>query len=983
MILLTSATHVGATNMQNESAIYNTLFNIEKKLQKSTEQSQHIMQSPISNEAEVNIGIPVGELLFLSTYLRKYYLGELIAIKSEHGAWLELNSLFEQLNFAIEVDNEALIAQGWFISANNEFKLDLNSKNAFINGVVYPLQDSDFYVDAGDIFIAFEQLNIWFALNAQLNFSSLEFNLKPSIPLPLELKLKREQRLVSSTINSKPTLPWKASPYQSASAPVADLQLNYSASNSNSALNYSILGSQDLAYVKTEYYLAGREGDLITDARLLFSKEDANAELLGPLKATNVQFGDVLATPIGNNFLSTFARGVKINNRPLYSQVNTNQITLTGAIHAGWDVELYRNKILIDQQLSLPEGRYLFENIDLLYGANTFELIFYGPQGQVERKVEEYLVNGNSLEAGQDFYEMSVTEQGEQLLNNSSYKSAKDGWQFSGRYERGISDYISVYTGLSALNNDDGANESTYALGSNISIFDKVLVNIDYEQSSNDEKELEIALRSELAGQSLRFSIQDETRRLNSNQQNNLLNSAKIYEFYIAGRTPDIGYGSFSYQNTATHLQSNLFEDQFRLGNIFNYTIGGYSFNNNLQWSDNDLFYGSSRLQKRFGRVSTRFGVNYTFKPEREITSYEAQFSRTLTSSLQGELTLRHQLQNNITLAELDLNWQADLFSLNSYFNVDTDDNWRVGLFSRVSLGFDTVNKGYFINKRSLVNSGSLMVHVYLDENNNGVFDKGDKNIEGVKVKGLQNYRRADTDENGMALLSGMPANLTTDIIIDSESLPDPFYVTANDGFSFTPRAGFVEYMDIALNNSSEIEGTVYKQGAETNDVAAYATIKLFDESGSKVAQTQAAYDGYYLFTDLRPGKYKAVIDGQFKNRKSLKNTQQVLVNLPARGDVVAGVNFILTEKQKTQGYIANIGSFSSLSILKTYYQLIKRNILKDAQQAPFYVKDEESARYILALGYAKTELSQLKSMCETMQTKGLECSVQEQKISH
>ena len=72
---------------------------------------------------------------------------------------------------------------------------------------------------------------------------------------------------------------------------------------------------QSITYVKTEYYLAGREGDLITDSRLLFSKEDANAELLGPLKATNVQFGDVLATQIGNNFLSTFARGVKINNR--------------------------------------------------------------------------------------------------------------------------------------------------------------------------------------------------------------------------------------------------------------------------------------------------------------------------------------------------------------------------------------------------------------------------------------------------------------------------------------------------------------------------------------------------------------------------------------------------------------------------------------------------------------------------------------------
>ena len=100
------------------------------------------------------------------------------------------------------------------------------------------------------------------------------------------------------------------------------------------------------------------------------------------------------------------------------------------------------------------------------------------------------------------------------------------------------------------------------------------------------------------------------------------------------------------------------------------------------------------------------------------------------------------------------------------------------------------------------------------------------------------------------------------------------------------------------FNNSSELEGTVYKQDEQgSSEVQPFATVKLLDKQGKQVAQTLAAYDGYYLFTDLRPGEYKAVIDDEFKQRKSLKDTQQVVVNLPAQGEVVMGVDFELKEK--------------------------------------------------------------------------------------
>nr|MDC2855972.1 hypothetical protein [Ningiella sp. W23] len=117
-----------------------------------------------------------------------------------------------------------------------------------------------------------------------------------------------------------------------------------------------------------------------------------------------------------------------------------------------------------------------------MFGANNFELIFYGPQGQVERKTEQYFIDGNSLSADESFYELSITEQGEQLFNQSLYSTQGKGWQLAGRYETGITDYLSVYAGTSILNSNSGDYVNNYAFGSNLSIFDKVLLNLDYEK---------------------------------------------------------------------------------------------------------------------------------------------------------------------------------------------------------------------------------------------------------------------------------------------------------------------------------------------------------------------------------------------------------------------------------------------------------------------------------------------------------------------
>lgn len=941
-----------------------TLQLIQSKL--ATANLQETPQTQVSVESQQRIA--TGEFLLFSLYLNGHYLGEVFALKSDKNVQLGLSGFADILQFAIDIDLPTSSAKGWYANQQT-FKL---SDNTLItdNGVLQ-LTDTDISID-DDIYIEIDVLNYAFGIAFNVDYADLEVHLSTDEPLPLELQRQRKGRTLNKTKQkSEPTLPWKASPYQAISAPVADLQLNYSADKNQNRTRYSLLGAQDFAYLSAEYFLSGREGDLLTDSRLTFTRQDSQSSLLGVLGASEVEFGDVIATQVGSRYNSQYGRGFKFSNRDLNQQFDNNRINLSGAIQLGWDAELYRNGVLIAQQLSLADGRYVFENVDLYYGENNFELIFYGPQGQVERKTEYYFVDGNQLDKGEGFYELSVSEQGKKLLGNSNFNNA--GWQVAGRFEQGITDNVSIYT--AALGEKRAGDDLQHvAFGTNLSLFNRLLLNLDYEQNNQNEKELELTARSQVAEQSLLFSATNRTDEANQEYDS--------YQINMAGELMQSDFGRLNYQNNVLYQQSDSQGAYKQIQNRLNYAYSGLSLSNQLQWQDtknHEFVDGTSRLQGRFGRIYSRFGIDYTLSPVSEITSYEAEFNRSISSQLQAELTLRDSRINDLQSADLGLTWQSDKFSVTSNFNYDSEENWQFGVYSRFSLGVDAQNNNYFVSKQSLTTTGTLMLRVFIDDNNNGVMDESEQGAAGVKVKGLQNYRQAVTDEQGIALLTSMPANRTTDIVLDKDSFPDPFLVPAHDGFSITPRAGFIEYMDYPLNNASEIEGVVYQQKGQHSEVKPYADIVLLNKQGKQVAQTQAAYDGYYLFTDLRPGEYKAVISQNYKNKKALKETQNIAVNLSPQGDVVMGVDFVLTEKVKHSGYISHAGSFSSLAMLKTYFQLIKHHLKPQALSEAFYLKDNE--RYILAFGYSSAEDNDLQNTCIALKNKGLKCTVQAQKI--
>lgn len=932
-------------------------------------------------------GIPTGEPLLLLIKLGNLQLADVFAIKSEKGALIGLQNLADVLDFAIEVSLEKQSATGWFIKESQTFSLNLNLLNQQIHSDdnLYTISADNYLID-DDIYIELAELEKWFNLELDIDYRNLELDITSSQPLPIEQRLARKNQTTrySYRTPTEASLPWRETNYQLFSSPVLDAQIFYSKrSTGNTNTTASIVGAHDLAYLSSRYYIRANEqtnrSAHISDLRLNLFEESTEKNLLGPLNASRYEFGDVQPINIGYNSTTSVSRGINFSNRPLFREINNETTSFSGDIQPGWDVELYRNKILLESSLSNDNGRYEFNNIELLYGDNQFELIFYGPQGQVKTESKQIIVNQNPVEDNQFVYQLSLTQQGRQLFDDVLNQNYRDsGWLLSGRYDYGFSDWASFYVGhglyLGADDNSDinNSTDNQYAIGGQFNLFDRAILSTSFDSNDNAERNLRSALRTKFGDQSVSLNYQSRHEPDNP--------STQVFSASVGGKLYSYDRIHLRHQNYLSLNTSGKAKTQ-RFNNSLALYTPWLNINNQISWQQNsnsgfesDTSYGQLQLQKRFYRLSTRFSALYSLKPVNEITAYRAEFSYPLSNDLSAELDLYQLNATDYRSVQTNLTWSQDNFRLSSYFDYDSEDKWRLGLSSNFSFGYHAKENIYFLNKISLTRGGSVLVRVFEDENLNGQYDIGEKPLEGVKVAALQGGRRSNTNELGLALLRSLSSGRTTDISIDKSTLPDPFSIPSDKGISITPRDGYVDMLDVPIVMSSEIEGTIFL--ANSNQPATYVPLQLINDKNEVIARTDSEFDGYYLFIDIPPGQYQVKVAESYLKQKQFKPHAKHAIEFSGEGKIINGMDINLEKYKSKTLYAATGPSFDSLPILKVYWQQLKLKAteLNDAS----YKFDSNTNRYTLVFGQYNNQQTSL-NYCKQINVKlSIDCHVSE-----
>lgn len=921
----------------------------------------------------------VGEELFFTVRVDNFIIGEIPALVLESGLALEFDSYVNLLEFYIELDEVNRRYTGWFAKEENSFSLDISELNRKIDievrDKVLNLGTEDFAIFGDYLYIKDNALGEVFGISHDYKFTSLELTIIPSEPIPLQQRIARQQSKTRGSGNLKPKFVQLQRSYGIFSPQLLDVNIasNYRHVSKDVDTRYSILGARDIGLVHTNFFFTGNQDDLLDDARLTFSKDSINADLLGSLNASRIEIGDVRPVRQGRESSLNENRGIRITSRNYRDSSNNQLINIEGNIPQGWDAELYRNGLLLDRQLSIATSRYNFLDVPLIFGLNDFEIIMYGPQGQVLVDKVERLID-QKLFSNQGFsYDFSFSQNNTSFLGVNDIKSEKDNYNFSSQFNVGLSETSGVVVGIQR---EFGGEEDAYVINSGINaiLFDSVLANASFS-TSNTAESIDLAVRTRLFSQSINSSVALSRPKSGDGNSSFIANAQSV------GALNVFGYFSIPMQNQVRMTRngaSDLLQLTSRLGyngrsfSAFNAVI--YNRNDNGELVDEQLS-GSLSFQKPFGRIFFRGAINYDIDDGIEPTAYSSAVNWSVSNALKARLNLTHQVINSSTTASFQLGWVHSLFELNSRLAWSDTGSWQGGISARFSLaGKEAKYNSVDIHNRGTTNSGAISVRVFLDSNSNARYDEGEELLPGVKVLATQAFRSGISDENGIATIFNITDKKLTDITVDVDTLPDPFMTPRIGGVSIRFRAGLVDDLDFPITYGSDIEGVVEMDKDGYLYPLKSVQVLLKNNKGEIIDQTKTAYDGFFLFEKIKLGNYHVTLSESLAKKHSSLNLPVVPVRVELDSEFISDISLTLKENPNKTIFISNVGKFTSNKVAQSYFSWLKDK--HAANISELFIINSNSLYYIASTASQSKQTAQ--AHCEILLRLTLACSVEQ-----
>lgn len=894
-----------------------------------------------------------GEELLFSIVLDKFSLGDVNVLVQDGLYYIHLEEFINVADFVIrsEKNAERIQYSGWWSKEENVFSLAYpaddelasNSPNEFIasvglKGRLQGLGQSELIELASDIYIRADILSDWFAASFSFEESKLWLNVTTTQAWPFQLSQQRK-KAKTNRVGAIPdaSMAHYDTGYGLTSPQAIDLVTSFRGSriqsdNSLYSANYNLLGRQDLLGVSTRFYVAGSDMDILNAGTIDLSRHWAG-ENKGPLGITSLQFGDIQAVRTSVSSLSA-SRGISVSNAPLDRKTNQELSNISGLVQAGWDVELYQNKVLVQQLFDVQSGRYEFLDLPLFTGLNEFKVVKYGPQGQIEEEVFERLFDSSLGNNVNSIYQLSLTQNNTDALNIRDYNNEiDDSFVLSGRYSfnfgrDGSVDFAHKNALGSSLEND------IYFASINSKLGNKTILRSAYTYTNDTSHELALNANSNLWNQSINLGI-----NISKTELENLANDyASGFQINASGKLYSTTNQSLYHQSDFSY--SNSFNEQTSISatNRLAYRMKGIGINHSYTYSKTEDAFGNSErfdigvLNSSFNiaNVSTRFGASYSYIDEFSWENAFVNANWYMFNALSLRAEYSRNLRTDLNNYGLSLDWKDKLYGLNARIDHSDEFDTSITLSARISFSEAPTEFGYIQSKRSLAEYGTVLVRVFHDLNNNQIYDADDIAIKGAKVSAIQSRRHEKTDVIGIAQLDGMSAFRKTDLELDLSTADTPFLVQSTHSTSITPRPGLVTLINYPLVEGGEFEGEIsYVDQYQRIRPLAKVPLIISDKRGNVVDKLNASFDGYYYYNGLVPHQYYLGVDKDYLENNNFLPFTPILLNISEQGQALYDVNIVLEKKKMLAGYIVTSGEFSSSSLLISYHALLFNNINK------------------------------------------------------
>lgn len=786
--------------------------------------------------------------------------------QTDSGVCVDLADVIIAFDLPLRLDKKSRRATGWLFEESRTFTLDRESRLVQIMNKTSAVAENDVRDVPEGWCVDTKTLATWLNVNIKADLSNALLIISADRKLPFELAEERKSRAGKVRPQKEfdlSSLPQARDPYKMFRTPSIDVVASVGAAHDKPVgrrieARYEIYASGEIAGASFDARLSSDDRGIAENLRVRAYRTDPNGALLGPLKATHWALGDVATnvTPLG--IQTTAGRGTFVTNRPLNRPDSFDRTVFRGELPNGWDAELYRNEQLIGYVQSRGDGRYEFLDVQLFYGQNRFEIVLYGPQGQIRRDVKMIPVGLGSIPPRETYYWAAVQDSGRDLINldsvdPSDFLGVRGGFGL----ERGLDPKTSVAASLftSVLR----GNRKYYLEGSVRRAIGPTLV--------------ELASAANLVGG---YAVRGQ-----------LL--AQVGETLLSGESAWLlgGYESERYDRDVRHFNSLSVDHSLRFGRHYlplraelryiDRTDGGHrleaesrlSFNIKkinssieLEWvKDYSPFGGgpetrldtSLRLSGRIGGLRLRGEATLGLMGDRGFR--ESKITGEWRAGETSDWKVEAGYSNSDSRGRLALGHTRRFrhFGLTGQLEIASDGSVAAGVNLAFSIGPDPHKGGMRFASEKLASAGQAFAVVFHDENADGIRQAGETVQKEVELTAGLSARGPPTDAQGRTVIDGLQPYEPVLIGIDASTLPDPFVQPATGGVVVTPRRGIPVIIELPLVSAGEISGNLQREGGR---ILSGVDIELVDRNGRVVKTTRSEYDGFFLFEFVPYGRY-------------------------------------------------------------------------------------------------------------------------------
>ena len=796
----------------------------------------------------------------------QYRLGEGVrGYQTPEGMCVDLADMIIGLDLAVRVDKKLRRATGWLFDERRTLTIDRDAGTVRIGSRSMALGATTIRDTPEGWCVQLSSLSAWLEVPLVVDQSNAVLRLDTKEKLPFQLAAERRARAAGirpAQSFDLAKLPSATRPYQMWQLPSVDVAaslawVNDKRGGSNLAARYEIFGSGELLRHSFDARLSSDENGLPESLRLRAYRSDPTGQLLGPMHATHYALGDVALLATGLVSQSSVGRGAVVTNRPIERPESFDRTDFRGDLPAGWDAELYRNGQLLAFATPNAAGRYEFLDVQLLYGSNRFEIVLYGPQGQVRREIKQLQVGMDSIPPRQTWYWAGIAEEDTDLINLGNQRGPfRRGWRGTLGIERGID-----------------TRTSLAAYGHSL-----LIENVRRHYG-------EVAVRRALGPTLLELSGALSSRGGSALRANWLAAFGDTYVRAEAQR----GFGGFVSDRLIKGISGSYsigVDQSVRLGQ----TILPLHFDlrHVTRASGVDSVEATARASVGFRRINLTGQIDWSrsnspFGPDPP----DRVTARLLANASIGRLRLRGEAQFALSGEQSDTRfgmigewaagknaeWRAELgydggldraraglgytrrfkaFEVTAGGEVASDGSLAASLALAFSLG-PKPGGGVRASSKRLATGGQVEALVWQDRNADGVRQDDEPVVPGVELTAGSHFADAATDKGGRAMIDGLEPFRAVLIGIDAASLPDPYVQPALPGKVVTPRPGVATLVALPLVAAGDVDGKLVRSSGTALEGVA---LELVDAEGNVRATTLSEFDGYFLFEGVAYGRY-------------------------------------------------------------------------------------------------------------------------------